>query len=352
MTGEFHTPRLLLRRFKASDRKPFASLNADPEAMKYFPGVLDDTASNALLARFESHFDEHGFGPWAVEVPGSDAFIGSVGLLRVSFESHFTPAVELTWRLQRASWRHGFATEAAREVCRIAFEDLCLPELVAFTVPANHRSRAVMARIGMTHNSVDDFDHPKLPDGHPLRRHVLHRLTSARWAKHVTVREECPSDVDAIARVETTAFPTTAEAMLVGKLRKNGAIALSLVAEVAGTVVGHVAFSPVVVNTPFGQVVGVGLAPMAVSPEYQRRGIGTQLVQCGLGQLRKSGHHFCVVLGHADYYPRHGFVRADAHGLWWEKPGHERSFFVCELAPGSLDGITGIVRYRPEFDAV
>lgn len=178
----YRTPRLLLRPWRESDRAPFAALNADPEVMEHFPSVLDRAASDALVDRVAAHFAEHGYGLFAVEVPGRAPFVGFVGLLKVGFEAHFTPAVEIGWRLARAAWGHGYATEAAREACRIAFEELRLPELVSFTVPANRRSRAVMERIGMTHDPADDFDHPKLPEGHPLRRHVLYRLAASDWA--------------------------------------------------------------------------------------------------------------------------------------------------------------------------
>lgn len=180
----YRTPRLLLRRWRDTDREPFARLNADPEVMAHFPGVLDYAASDELAARIEAHFAGHGFGPWAVEVQGGEPFIGFVGLARVGFEAHFTPAVEILWRLSRSSWGHGYATEAAREACRIAFEELRLPELVSFTVPTNQRSRSVMERLGMTHDSRDDFEHPKLAKGHPLRRHVLYRLSADHWAMH------------------------------------------------------------------------------------------------------------------------------------------------------------------------
>ncbi len=173
---EHRTPRLRLRRWRLTDREPFARLNADPHVMAHFPALLDRAASDALVDRIEAHFSEHGFGPWAVEVDGGEPFVGVVGLARVRFDAHFTPAVELMWRLARASWGRGYATEAARAASRIAFEQLGLPEVVSFTVPANQRSRAVMARIGMTHDPRDDFDHPHLAVGHPLRRHVLYRL--------------------------------------------------------------------------------------------------------------------------------------------------------------------------------
>jgi ribosomal-protein-alanine N-acetyltransferase len=177
---DYRTPRLLLRRWKPSDREPFARLNADPEVMDHFPGLLTREASEALADSIEAHFAQHGFGAWAIEVRCGAPFIGFVGLAHVGFDAHFTPAVEIAWRLARSWWGNGYATEAAREACRIAFDELRLPSLVSFTVPANWRSRAVMERIGMTHDHDDDFEHPKLAEGHPLRRHVLYRLSAAR----------------------------------------------------------------------------------------------------------------------------------------------------------------------------
>lgn len=177
----YSTTRLVLRRWRHSDRESFARVNADREVMEHFPGVLDRAASDALVDHIEAHFAEHGFGLWSVEVQSGGPFIGFVGLLHVGFEAHFTPAVEIGWRLARDAWGYGYATEAAREACRIAFAELRLPEIVSFTVPGNSRSRAVMERLGMTHDARDDFDHPKLAEGHPLRRHVLYRLASRRW---------------------------------------------------------------------------------------------------------------------------------------------------------------------------
>jgi RimJ/RimL family protein N-acetyltransferase len=178
----YRTTRLLLRRWRDRDREPFARMNADPEVMEHFPGVLERSASDALVDRIEAHFAAHGFGVWAVEVQGGEPFLGFVGLFHVGFDSHFTPAVEIAWRLARSAWGRGYATEAAGEACRLAFEDLRLPEIVSFTVPANVRSRAVMERNGMIRDPRDDFDHPELAEGHPLRRHVLYRLSAEGWA--------------------------------------------------------------------------------------------------------------------------------------------------------------------------
>lgn len=178
----FRTSRLLLRPWRDADREAFARLNSDPEVMRHLPGVLDRTASDALVDAVEAHFESHGFGVWAIEVAAGAPFIGCVGLMHVGFAAHFTPTVEIAWRLSREAWGHGYATEAAREACRIGLADLELPEIVAFTVPANTRSRAVMTRLGMNHDPNEDFDHPKLAEGDPLQRHVLYRLRNPRFS--------------------------------------------------------------------------------------------------------------------------------------------------------------------------
>lgn len=144
--------------------------------MEYFPATLDRDQSDALVDAVEAHFATQGFGLWAVEVAGSSSFIGFAGLCRVPFDAPFTPAVEVGWRLAYAHWGMGYATEAARAVVGYGFGDLGLEEIVSFTTEGNQRSRAVMERLTMTHDSVDDFDHPAIAPGQPLRRHVLYRL--------------------------------------------------------------------------------------------------------------------------------------------------------------------------------
>lgn len=175
---ELRTERLLLRGWRDADRAPFAAINADPEVVACLPGALTREESDAFVDRIEERFTEQGFGLWAVEVVGGEPFIGYVGLNVPRIEAPFMPAVEIGWRLARSSWGHGYATEAAREVLHFAFEGAGLDEVVSFTVPANERSQAVMRRLGMTRDPADDFDHPGLPEGHPLRRHVLYRIGS------------------------------------------------------------------------------------------------------------------------------------------------------------------------------
>jgi RimJ/RimL family protein N-acetyltransferase len=170
------TDRLILRRWQASDRIPFAGLNRDPQVMEHFPNRLTRMQSDLFIDRVEAHFEQHGFGLWAAELRGSRTFIGFIGLSVPHFEAPFMPCVEIGWRLGAAHWGKGLATEGARAVVCYAFEFLKLPSIVSFTVPANTRSRRVMEKLGMTHDPEDDFDHPKLIEGHPLRRHVLYRL--------------------------------------------------------------------------------------------------------------------------------------------------------------------------------
>jgi ribosomal-protein-alanine N-acetyltransferase len=178
------TDRLLLRMWREEDRAPFARMNADPEVMEFFVSPLTREDSDALVDRIEAEFAEYGFGLWAVEEIEAGRFIGFTGLVHQTFEAHFTPAVEISFRLARHSWGNGYATEAATEAIRYGFETAGLAEIVSMTAVQNARSRAVMRKLGMTHDPADDFDHPRVPDGHPLKRHVLYRLTVKQWAGH------------------------------------------------------------------------------------------------------------------------------------------------------------------------
>ena len=151
-------------------------MNADPRAMEHFPAPLTRAESDARVERLRVHFEQHGYGIWAVEAPGVAPFIGSVGLAHVPFEAHFTPCVETGWRLLPEHWGRGYATEAAAAALAFGFDTLGLAEIVAFTVPANGPSRRVMERLGMTRSPADDFDHPGVPPAHPLARCVLYRI--------------------------------------------------------------------------------------------------------------------------------------------------------------------------------
>jgi ribosomal-protein-alanine N-acetyltransferase len=182
-TADLRGARVLLRRWRSSDLPAFALLNADPEVMAYFPAALTRADSDALVACNEAHFATHGFGLWALEVPGQVPFAGLVGLVVPKFQAAFTPCVEIGWHLAREHWGKGYAVEAASVVLRAAFGPLGLCEVVSLTVPDNLRSRRVMDRLGMQHAPREDFDHPLLPPGHRLRRHLLYRLTRDAWGE-------------------------------------------------------------------------------------------------------------------------------------------------------------------------
>ena len=169
------TPRLLLRPWRDEDFEPFRALNADPQVREFFPGTLSAAQSDTEAARIRQHQAERGFTFWAVELPGIAPFIGITGLVVPGFTAHFTPCVEIGWRIAKDYWGQGYATEAANAALDFGFSQFGLAEIVALTVPANTRSRRVMEKLGMTHDEADDFDHPRLEPGHSLRRHVLYR---------------------------------------------------------------------------------------------------------------------------------------------------------------------------------
>jgi RimJ/RimL family protein N-acetyltransferase len=176
-----HTPRLVLRTWRDDDLDAWAAMNADPRVMEHFPKLLDRAESDAMAVRVRDSHAQLGFGLWAVEVPGVTNFAGFVGLSVPRFEAHFTPCVEIGWRLGHAHWGKGYATEAARAALAEGFGRLGLDEIVAMTAVGNRRSRHVMEKLGMTRSADDDFDHPKVPEGNPIRAHVLYRLQRAQW---------------------------------------------------------------------------------------------------------------------------------------------------------------------------
>ena len=174
------TKRLILRHWRPSDREPFAMMNADARVMEFMPAPLTRQESDALVDRIEAHFRHYGFGLCAVELQRDHSFAGFIGLAVPTFEAHFTPCIEIGWRLAADCWGRGLAIEGAGRMVQYASEVLRLNNLVSFTVPANIRSQRVMKKLGMSHKTADDFDHPGLPEGHPLRRHVLYRLSISR----------------------------------------------------------------------------------------------------------------------------------------------------------------------------
>jgi RimJ/RimL family protein N-acetyltransferase len=180
--GELTTARLRLRRWRADDLEPFAQLNADRRVREFFPSVLTYQESAASMDHIGNHFEQRGFGLWAVEVIGGAPFIGFIGLSVPAFDAPFMPCVELGYRLAVDHWGHGYATEGSRAALAFGFATADLAEIVAMIADGNERSRRVVERLGMTRHAADDFDHPKIAAGHPLRRHVLYRLAAAEWA--------------------------------------------------------------------------------------------------------------------------------------------------------------------------
>lgn len=171
------TKRLRLRPWRNDDLDALAAMNADPDVMRYFPKCLNRDGSAEMMARNTQHMQRHGFAWWALEVPGVSSFAGGVSLLMPGFDAHFTPAFEIGWRLPKAFWGKGYATEAARAVLDFAFYHIGLSEVVSYTTVDNEQSRKVMTRLGMTNRSADNFGHPLLPFNHPFKHHVLYRLT-------------------------------------------------------------------------------------------------------------------------------------------------------------------------------
>lgn len=178
---EHDTPRLRLCVWQERHLDPFAAMNADPEVMRYFLAPQTAEQSRASVAAWQSQFAEQGWSNWAVERKDTGAFIGFIGLSVPRRQLPFSPCIEIGWRLARAHWGQGYATEGARACLRVAFDRLGLEEIVSFTSIVNAPSRAVMSRIGMR-NADQDFDHPALPQGHPLRPHCLYRITRAQWS--------------------------------------------------------------------------------------------------------------------------------------------------------------------------
>lgn len=177
------TDHLILRSWTESDLLPMVAINQDPKVCEYFPEIGNRDTTIALIDRIIKHDEENGFSLYAVEIKATQEMIGFLGLMTPSFEAHFTPAVEIGWRLSSRHWNKGYATEGAKAVLEHAFTDLNLEEVVSFTVVNNQPSRRVMEKIGMKRNPNDDFEHPKLSKDSPLKWHVLYRISKNNWNK-------------------------------------------------------------------------------------------------------------------------------------------------------------------------
>ena len=170
-------PRVKLRAWAAADREPFAAMNADPKVMEFFPQLFLPEQSYAAFERLQKTVDDRGWGLWAVDINGE--FAGFTGLAEPNFQAPFTPCVEIGWRFHHQFWGHGYGLESARLALRFGFENLCLQEIVSFTARINKRSERLMQRLGMTPSPKDDFEHPKIPPGHPVRDHVFYRVRNS-----------------------------------------------------------------------------------------------------------------------------------------------------------------------------
>ena len=175
------TQRLILRSWRDSDRQPFADMSEDADVMEYLRPLATRDACDAWIDFQIDHQSAHGFCLWALASRASGIFMGAAGLLHVRFAARFTPAVEVGWRLARPFWGRGLAVEAARAALQFGFEEISLTQLVAHASVRNDRSRRLMAKLGMSHDCTEDFDRPGIPEGNPLRRHVLYRLTRDAW---------------------------------------------------------------------------------------------------------------------------------------------------------------------------
>ena len=183
-TFPLETERLTLRRWRDDDREPFAAMCADPRVMEFLPPLPGPAEQAAYIQRFNAHWDRHGFGAFVLEEKRTRTFAGLAGLKHVAFEAHFTPAVEISWRLPAQFWGRGLASEAARASVGLGFDVLNLDEIVAFSFSGNSRSEAVMTRLGMTRNPADNFIYQGA-DGRP-RPSVLYRLKNPALADKET----------------------------------------------------------------------------------------------------------------------------------------------------------------------
>lgn len=181
------TKRLVLRQWKESDYKPFSKLNADPVVMEYYPSVLSDKESNNMADKLKGFISEQGWGLWAVETKKEKKFIGFVGLHKPTYTLPVSPCVEIGWRLAKEYWGNGYAIEAAEESLKFAFEALNLGEVYSFTPVLNARSRSVMKRLNMS-DTKNNFEHAIIPEGHPLREHLLYIISKERWNNHAVNR--------------------------------------------------------------------------------------------------------------------------------------------------------------------
>lgn len=331
MLGGMETARLRLRPLAPADAPAFAAMNADPLVMRHFPAPLTRAESDAVLHRLVARRAEHGFGPDALERDG--AFIGMLGLQPVPFEAPFTPAVEILWRLAARHHRQGYAEEAARAVLQHGFTTLRLPEIVAMTVEANEPSWRLMQKLGF--RRAADFDNPRLPEGHPLRRHMLWRLPSpASIAPLRDARDlrDFAALLDAYVAslgvdLAYQGWPAERAALPGPYAPPHGAALLAR--DAAGTPLGCVALRPL----------GEGIAEMKrlyLTPAARNRGLGRALAEAAIAAARAAGHRE---------------LRLDTLGEMVEAQRLYRALGFTECEPCGT-AIEGTLFFRKELGAV
>ena len=288
------TARLVLRPFAEPDVEPLCALNADPRVMEHFPSTMGREQTLEMVGRLRAHFDRHGYGFWSVD-DADGTWLGLLGLAHVRFEAAFTPAVEVGWRLRPEAWGRGVATEGAEAALAHGFGAAGQREIVAMTVIGNHRSWRIMDKLGMTRDEADDFDHPLIAEGHPIRRHILYRLPRGRWAARRArlIPAATPARLDAARTLFREyeqaigidlCFQGFADelASLPGKYAgPDGCLLLAEAPD--GELVGCVALRPL----------GGGIAELKrlyTRPSARGSGLGRRLVEAVLEHARGAGH--------------------------------------------------------------
>lgn len=275
------TQRLILRPWRPEDLEPFAQLNADPRVMEYYPSTLNREESDRFAERIRKEFLQEGWGLWAVSVTGISDFIGYIGLSRVKHPYPFAPAVEIGWRLAHDHWGKGYATEGAKAAIKYGFDKVGLNEIVSFTSVQNMRSRRIMEKLGMLHK--DDFDHPKLPEGHPLRRHVLYQLKLIQ----LITAQDIPKLYKAFSKPPYNKPVTVFEDYFAEQ--QQGLRELYF-ASVNGTIIGYVTLIWKSPYLPFAQANIPEIKDLNVVVESRCCGYGSRLIQHIEQQVRAVGH--------------------------------------------------------------
>jgi len=343
------TARLRLRRLSEGDAGFLVELLNEPSFLRYIGDRGVRTAEDARRYVEKGPLESYarfGFGLLRVELRDGGEPIGICGLLK----RDALPDADLGFALLPRFWSKGYAFEAATVVLDHGREALALKRILAITSPDNVASIQLLEKLGFHFDRMARLS-PEAPEVRLFARDMAQAAPATpRW----DVRPERPADHAAIHRINHDAFGQEDEARLVDALRGSPAFVpeLSLVAFQDGRAVGHILFTRIVVKDGDDRHAALALAPLAVAPELQKRGIGSALVRRGLRAARDLGHGLVIVLGHPEYYPRFGFIPAQPLGIAAPFETRVEAFMVLELAPGALAGVRGVVEYAPEFGAL